>query len=495
MSKIVPPKKPTVANAPPFTPMRVTLNLSMPQQLVEAGEKIDTARLGSATKLGFEAEMYALTTTRQYGDFARCWLWSQNACSSVCGDQPSGFQFNMSPQAPVLYDPFSRRAMFNGIMALPLLDVPALAMRHFMDPQNRVSERMLAELRNDDDLGGPGDDMNFAGIYSTTMRDTASESTVFWLVTQSHSLAVADATMKLIEDAEPESPAHITRRAEELVDLTNAIRLDDYEQKYCSGGSSSSSSGDTGSRRRSTGVQPKAPFTTVGDLFFRDPSMAQMRDAQRLHRARVLAKLARAASIVSPRLHNGATSLDETARRILDSRELVDSTINTVDRVDKSDASSDVIYSSNMISVYDIGANGVLVRDAPRIGLDWLRGPWDKKRVTAEQAASDRPFISLPVSTGMKQSNALRIEEASASTASACSARLNSTTWLWTPPRSGDCHFWFDLENVRSRQADPRWLKHELAAGFREENGVQHLSNVCIRLASPEHKLDHIKRV
>lgn len=481
MSKVVVPKK----VAPSFAPMKVAFNLSMPDQLVEAENKIDGSRAGS-TPIGVEAAMYALTTTRMYGDFARGFIWGQNACSSVCGDQPSGFQFNMSPQSPVLYDPFSRRAMFNGIMALPIIDVPALEMRHFVDPQNRVVERMMSELRNEEELGGPGDDMNFAGIYSSTMRTTSSESTVFWLVTQSHSLTIADATIQLIENAEPESPEVVTHRAEQLVDLTNAIRLDEYEQTY--GGRARSE------RNNLLAVQPKAPFATVCDLFFNNEQMARMREGQRMHRARVLAKLARATSIVSPRLHSDSVSIDEVAKRILDCRDLIDSTINTVDRVDKSDTTSDVVYSSNMVSIYDIGSNGVVVRDAPRVGLDWLRGPWDKESVCLAQKALEKPFISLPVSTGMKQSNALRIEEAPMKTARACSSKLNPNTWLWTPPVSGDCHFWFDAENVRSRQADPRWLKHELAAGFRQENGVQHLSNVCIRLASPEHKLDHIKR-
>ena len=485
MSKVIVQKKPPLPDAPLFVPMKVTFNSSMPNQLVEAETKIDTTRIGS-TELGMEASMYALTTTRQYGDFSRAWIWSQNACSTVCGDQPSGFQFNMSPQSPVLYDPFSRRAMFNGIMAVPITDVPALEMRHFFDPKNRVAERMMSELRNEEDLGGPGDDMNFAGIYSSTMRTMSTESTVFWLVTQSHSLAIADATMKLIENAEPESPALVTRRAEQLVELSNAIRLDEYERAYCNKGGSE--------RRNSFGVQPKAPFITVCDLFFNDANMAQMRENQRMHRAKVLAKLARAASVVSPRLNSGSSSIDEVARRVLDCSDLIDSTINTVDRVDKHDTTSDVVYSSNMVSIYDIGSNGVLVRDTPRIGLDWLRGPWDKDSVCRDQRSAERPFISLPVSTGMKQSNALRIEEAPFSTAAACSSKLNTNTWIWTPPSSGDCHYWFDLENVRSRQADKRWLRHEIVAGFKEENGVQHLSNVCIRLASPEHKLDHIKR-
>ena len=167
------PRKPKHANAPSFVPLKATCDESMARQLVEAESKIDGAQVFDA--IGDESAMYAVTTMRQYGDFARAWLWTPDHTDSVCGDQPRGFQFNMSPQSPVYADPFSRRAMFNGLMAVPILDAPALSLRHFADPRNRVAENMLAQLANDTDLGGPGDDTNFAGIFSSTMRDARSD--------------------------------------------------------------------------------------------------------------------------------------------------------------------------------------------------------------------------------------------------------------------------------------------------------------------------------
>ena len=485
MSKVaLAPRRPVkVATAPPFVPLVPICDESIGKQMVEAESKIDTSLTFDA--VGDEAQMYAMTTTRLYGDFARAWIWSPNHTDSTCGEQPSGFQFNMSPKSPVFNDPFSQRAMFNGVMAVPILDVPTLTLRFLADRKNRVVERMMAELDSEADLGGSGDDTNFAGIYSTVTRDSQSETTTLWAVTQSHSLAVADQTARLIRDAEPDTTDAVCARTRDLTTVTNQIMLERYERDYCGG------TDEKESQRRDK-VSEKSPFTTVEELFFKDRHMSQKRAAQREHRARVLAKLLKAASVVSRRLGSG-DSLDESARKILEFSDKVEVTFNDVDRVDKADPYSDVVYTSNLISVYDIGTNGAIVRDAPLLGLDVLRGPWDADGVANRQRDAERPFISLPTGGGMRQSNALRFENATPALAKKC-ASSSSEVWLWTPPTSGDCHFFFDNENIRSRSAERRWLQFESACGFPPTNEKVHLSNVLIRLASPDHKLQHIKR-
>ena len=478
------PRRPKRSGAPDFTPLKVVCDESMARQLVEAESKIDASQV--LDPVGDESAMYAVTTMRQYGDFARAWLWTPDHTDSVCGEQPRGFQFNMSPQSPVYADPFSRRAMFNGLMAVPVLDAPALSLRHFADPRNRVAENMLAQLANDADLGGPGDDTNFAGIFSSTTRDARSEHTTFWLATQSHSLELADRTAAKIVESEPDNADLVCERSRELIDATNAVLFEDYEREFC---------GVTGSSSIASPARHSGAFTTVDALFFRSNEMVTWRTAQREHRARVLAKLMRAASIDSPRLGSGESALDETVRRILKHPNLVEVTFNDVDRVDKSDVYSDVVYTT-MASVYNVTSNGLLMRDSPPLGLDILRGPWRVEEVAETQRNAKRPFISVPTNTGMRASNALRYETAPIEVAKRVSSKsvTSGDTWLWTPPASGDAHFMLDAENTRSRNADPRWLKFELACGFRKTNEVQHLSNVCIRLATPEHRQDHIKR-
>jgi hypothetical protein len=478
------PRRPKRAGAPDFTLLRPICDTSIAQQLVESESKIDTSRVLDA--VGDEGSMYATTTMRLYHDFARAWIWSPNHCESVCGDQPSGFQFNMSPQSPVYADPFSRRAMFNGLMAIPITDMPALSLRHFADPRNRVSERMLEEIANDADLGGPGDDTNFAGIFSTTTRDAHSETVTFWVATQSHSLTIAERAAELIVAAEPDTTELVCERSRELISIQNELRLEQYEQEFCTG---------TPATNTKISAARTPPFTTVTKLFFSDKEMVSLRAKQREHRATVLAKLMKAASLVSPRL-GSSSAVDTCAKRILDARDLVEVTINDVDRVDKKDAFSDVVYMSNMASIYDISAAGLPMRDAPRLGLKILRGPWNVDAVSETQREADRPFISVPVTTGMRQSNALRYETASTSIASSVSSasEISGDVWHWTPPKSGDCHFLLDGENVRSRNADRQWLKFEHACGFPKSNETLHLSNVSIRLASPEHRQEHIKR-
>ena len=430
--------------------------------------------------------MYATTTMRLYHDFARAWIWSPNHCDTVCGDQPSGFQFNMSPQSPVYSDPFSRRAMFNGLMAIPIVDMPSLSLRHFADPRNRVSERLLEEIDNELDLGGPGDDTNFAGIFFTTTRDAHSENNTFWLATQSHSLTLSDRATELIVAAEPETTDMVCERSREVIGVQNELRLEQYEQEFCVGSAAVNSKVST--------IKP-APFTTVTKLFFGDKEMSSIRQKQREHRAGIIAKIMKAASLVSPRLGSSG-SVEASAKRILEARDLVEVTINDVDRVDKKDAFNDVVYMSNMASIYDISVAGLPMRDAPRLGMKILRGPWNVDSVSEAQREVDRPFISVPVTTGMRQSNALRYETANTSIAASVSSESEASgdVWHWTPPKSGDCHFLLDGDNVRSRNADRQWLKFEHACGFPKSNETLHLSNVSIRLATPEHRQEHIKR-
>lgn len=476
------------ADAPAFVPYKPICDSSIASQLVEAETKIDSSRV--LDPIGDESAMYAMTTMRLYGDFARAWLWSPNHTDNVAGEQPLGFQFNMSPQSPVYPDPFSRRAMFNGMMAIPV-DMPNISLRHFADPANRVSERMLEEIDNEADLGGPGDDTNFAGIFSTTTRTAQSESTVFWLATQSHSLEIADQTYKLLVDSEPESVEVANERSRELIKVQNQIRREQYERDNSVDGSSSTSSSLSLSKSQSN-----VPFTTVHKLFFGEKEMQRLRAQQREHRARVLAKLMKSASIVSAKL-GSSLSVEESAKKILASRDLVEITINDVDRVDKTDPYSDIVYTSNMASIYDVTPNGVLMRDGPRLGLDILRGPWNIDEVANAQRNAEKPFISVPVCTGMRQTNALRFETAEKQICDSVSCRslISGDVWLWKPlSASADCHFLLEAENTRTRTADQKWLKFETACGFPQKNPIQHLSNVCIRLASPEHCRNHIER-
>ena len=356
---------------------------------------------------------YFKSMLRLYGDTARALKVAPNYTASAdeCGF-PHGFELHCSPRAPVWAMPFEGRALAAGVAAFPVsvgaqgersdqLDVARLIAN-----RDQIHRAMLATLDNDTVLGGEGDPCAFAGIY---WQYTEQRRPTFWAVARAHSPAESSALMNCVRDAEPESLAQVSDYVRERIErhsrfqaaLSTRARAErgeidadalsrDEELRELAAGVGD----DVASKRELT-----VPYVTWDQFFFRTSEVTRKVEAQRVHRARAVALVLRAAGITSDTRIN---SLDEQTSAIVQSTAALDATINWADQVDSNDANSSIVFMSNLTSSLSQRNNsGVVLQNAPHRDLHIVRAPF----VSVHEA------VGLPVSTGPRYISPERIEE------------------------------------------------------------------------------------
>ena len=412
------------------------------QQLAIANSKISDQWLlgeggGGESPLELYDKMYATLTMRLYGDFARGWTWSKNYTASAEKDStapappggysPSGFQFSVSPRAPLFLRPFSADSLFSGTICYPLaagdssslsvLTRQPISLEHFAD--KGVDAALMNKLSESKHLGGAGN-TNYAGIFWSFENDNHR----FYCVAQTHNEALSKQAYSMIEQCEPESFECVNEYANALIAQYNAFHSD-LDRRRATNNSvdltelaataDDELAESTSTRRDSKGRSKKqlqqrakklggepsaAPYQTWESLFFTDERMREIMRLQREHRAVVVCATLNAAGVGEVR--NGA-GREESIQAVLEHNDTSHTTFNCVERVEFDNRESDVVYLAGLSSVWNTTAAGVVVRQSFDDGLAYVRGKASRPAYLDEvkDAATTRsPFIGLPVGTG-----------------------------------------------------------------------------------------------
>jgi len=484
--------KAKVANVPELLRERAECDMPLDEQLSKARAKIDTSLLvaaaggGGGGEVGQNEMLFALTIMHQLGSFGRRLVFTPQLAACAQYETPEGFALNVSPNAPVLSMPFSDDAMFNGLLAIPLPASKQLTLQYFGDSKNRVLERLCTELSDTNDIGD-GDASNFVGFFVSSERGGAG--TQFWCVAQCHSTALASETAQLIRRAEPESMDRVDECARRFVDAANRYRerahmIQNYEvsidinveSSSTSTSTSSTSSTSTledssssGSKKQQKGI---IDYTTWETLFLKTPRMHEIRRLQREHRLATVRKALALLGLTTP----------ETLAVTLESPQLIESTFNCVDQVNRKEPFSDLVYLSRMSSVHAVGRNGVIFCDAPSVGVSLLRGPWQIDTVVQRNTKNPlNPFIGVPVGAGWLKTPALWVPPAAKTPDDAL---LVNNTHCWTQRTAPN--MLFDVRNTHSRIKEQKtWTRWLEQCGHVAANGELPLTPICVHWAKP----------
>lgn len=424
-----------VADVAPLALEAVECDLDIDEQMRRAAAKINQqfAQLDDAGTLCAMNYVYPL------GNFARQLRIVPQASRFVApAERLQGFALHMAPNAPVFALPFASLPMFNGLLAFPLPPARNLTLNFFANPQNRVLERLAAELSDADDLGA-GDTGNFAGFYYD------ANALQFYVVVQCYSETLARETWQLIVAAEPQSLADVDAAMRASVAAANERRrrehlVDNYEVSIDVAAAKAAAAASAAASVSAASTKPR--YTTVDELFLRSTRMQEIARAQREHRLAVALRLCSMFGL----------SPGDNVR--LESPHLIEVTYNCVDVVDRNDPNSDRVLLSLLASANQIGGGGMIYCETPRVFL--LRGTWQKERVARRnrELPADA-FIGVPVNSGRTQTLAAR------------AVALASRDWRTDDRlRPNDNHTWpdaaanllFDAANTRRRELDVRFL-------------------------------------
>jgi hypothetical protein len=489
--------KPKVSEVPALVLERAECDMTLDEQLAKARAKIDDSLAAGAigaASVGQNEMLFALTVMHQLGSFGRHLIFTPQLATCAPFEMPEGFALNVSPNAPVLSMPFSEQAMFNGLLAVPLPASKQLTLQYFGDSKNRVLERLAAELSDSADLG-EGDASNFVGFFTSSERGAGTQ---FWCVTQCHSTELARETHQLIRRAEPESMDRVDDWARRSVDAANRYRqrahmIENYEVSIDIDGTSATSSSssstalatlddsaDAGRTKNASAKDAqKVDYTTWETLFIKTQRMHEIRRLQREHR---LATVRKALQLIGLQQPASAESFT------LEAPQLIESTFNCVDQVNRKEAFSDLVYLSRMSSVHAIGRNGTIFCDAPSVGVSVLRGPWQIDRVVQRNSKHPlNPFIGVPIGTGWLKTPALWVAGGGGSASVADESLLVNSTHCWSQRTMPN--MLFDVRNAHSRVKERKtwtsWLEHCGYPSGTTSTSELPLTPICVRWARP----------
>ena len=258
-----------VADVAPLALEAVECDLDIDEQMRRAAAKINQqfAQLDDAGTLCAMNYVYPL------GNFARQLRIVPQASRFVApAERLQGFALHMAPNAPVFALPFASLPMFNGLLAFPLPPARNLTLNFFANPQNRVLERLAAELSDADDLGA-GDTGNFAGFYYD------ANALQFYVVVQCYSETLARETWQLIVAAEPQSLADVDAAMRASVAAANERRrrehlVDNYEVSIDVAAAKAAAAASAAASVSSASTKPR--YTTVDELFLRSTRMQEI---------------------------------------------------------------------------------------------------------------------------------------------------------------------------------------------------------------------------
>lgn len=353
-------------------------------QLERARRKIYSGWIDDDSRISKYDQMYAEITLRTYGPFARGWIWSMAPTPARSeGSVPNGFQFNVSPRAPLYLRPFSPDALFAGTLCYPLSSGEATSLvlssktsishEHFAN--GAIEKELRERVLDDRDLGGSGNS-NYAGIFWSFENDRHE----FYCVVQTHDAALSQRALQLIRDHEPESFGAVADYAKALL----SRRTEGIEELA-----------DAASDELQNSSTPKV-YTSWSDMFFHNEEMRKLMELQKRHRAAVVVQTLRAIGVGPVRSKVG---LDENIRAILEDVNTSHNMFNFVERTRINDALSDVVYLSNLTSVLGTTTAGVVVRSSFEEGLSLIRGRAGTPQF-ADAEENRASFIGVPVATG-----------------------------------------------------------------------------------------------
>jgi hypothetical protein len=462
--------QPKVDNVPKFVPTVAECDLPLEACLATARAKLDLSMVLPGSVQQNEA-MFAETVMYQLGSFGRRFSFGPQLCQSTPLETPEGFALNVSPNAPVFPLPFSERALYNGIIAIPLTELAhstqasQLSLQFFADPKNRVRENLLEQIRNDEDLG-VGDESNFAGFFSSTQRGKAPE---YWCVVQCHSSRLSREAYDMICAAEPESIDQADSIAREMIRVSNEYKQREHTMRY----HTLSVDLDKPVKSASEVGRVELLYITWEQLFVKTPRMHEIRKEQREHRMRVMKKTLAIVGIDTRTMPALALHIDSPFLREVPS-------FNTVDKVDKNEPRSDLCYLSRMASVHSVGRHGTVFCEAPFIGPVILGGPWDINRVIATNKDNPRSsFIGVPVGTG----TILSQQRYAAARFTPRTDTLQTQTHVWSPNAAVE-HPIFDVRNTISRANSAEWTSFLYKCGHTNDNELP-LNPICVRWTTP----------
>jgi hypothetical protein len=459
MSNLKAVKQKVPGEVPPLVLERAECDMTLDEQLAKARSKIDYSLTSTIT----QNEMFCFVTwMHKYGSFGRRLVTALNQPACTEFEVPECFALNVSPNSPVFSDPFPPDTMFNGLMAIPLPPTKHITLPFFGD--SHILDRLCNELDSSGDLG-EGDPSNFVGFFSSSERGTGMQ---FWCVVQCHSTALSRETMKLIRDAEPTSMDAVDECARRFIEAANEFKsrahlVKNYEVSVNLEKSSSSSSG--------SGKSSVPNYVTWNQLFLKTPRMHEIRRQQREHR---LATMKKALRIVG---------LDPGASLNLESPQLIESTFNCIDQVDRHEPLSDMVFLSRMSSIHAIGKAGTLFCEPPSVGVTLLRGPPEIERVMHRNAEQPlQAFIGVPVGTGVNKTPML-FREASSPTLDDNDSLMPNSVHCWKD--TSRPNVLFDVRNLRTRARDSAWSMWLESCGISARAGETPLTPICVRWANP----------
>src|SRR6056297_609582 len=376
---------------------------------------------------------FAATASLMYADAAVSFSYAPNhAC---CGEYetPRGFQFTVARTAPLYATPFPQSNMFNGVLAFPLdkglhcnQTTKGQSLRPGYFSKSSVRKSIDNFIKEDSDLGE--DETNYAGIFSTTVRDGFENKLQYWAVVQCHS----------------------TKLSEQFYDY-----LCDNEARH----------GDVDGN--------KGKWQTWHAFFMNDQRVNDIMQKQRCHRAEVLCKLIRACGL--GRIAE-STSKEENINFLLNSPDAVHVDFNAVEAVDE----DNLAFLSDLVSYKSISSSGTVVREPSRLGLALLRGPW-----TAPAKALE---VGFPCSTGHRSS--VRGRSLADYSAEERNGMKPNETHFWERASQRPLNVNLATKDANLRE-DRRWAAIEACLGYNRKNGVVDLRPVQVKLHSTRQPEDN----
>jgi len=302
-------------------------------------------------------------------------LWSPNwQQTSHRHNFPTGFQFSVHRQSPVLASLFSPSEMFAVQMAFPLdsgaksslLSSGAKADdAHFIANQRAIADRLNAGI--DNTLLSASSPANFSGIFATEQRTATGYEKKLFAVARFSSADVGAEVYEKIVAAKPAD-------RDASLDYAQKLAEHDYVED-------------------AQVVGMSVPHTTWHDLFVNDSSMLALRKRQTEMCGSVLLRTIHACGLGTVA---SSTSAPANLSALLESPALIKSVFNDVDHIA---STNKLVYLSEMTSVNGASA-GLVFRETPQLGVTLY------KNVREPEAPknAESPMIGLPVSVGQVHS-------------------------------------------------------------------------------------------
>lgn len=260
---------------------------------------------------------FALHCLLVYGESARRFSFGPHHADLGTSTRPSGYQFTVSADAPLLTAPFHRRTLGNGVLAFPL-DAGFACTRTEsgapLDEHHLMSSRVRTAIDlsiTDARLGG--DERNFAGIFTSRQRSGARVIRQYWAVVQANDLKESEKFFDHLQAAEREG-------------------------------------------------------RTWQDTFIDTDKLSSLVNVQRQYRARLLCALLQACEL-GPVCRDKDIAMNIDA--VLESTRCVDNVHDVVE----AGLPGELTYLNGMASNRAVTSSGIVVREAGRLGVTLLNGP------------------------------------------------------------------------------------------------------------------------